>query len=101
MTRRIDDPDELHKIIERLTNENAQWRSKVEAAENIIRRRAPSASGLSLKAAVKTVLDERDKNLDRIEFYREEMQKILRLLLADKADDAKRELNLFLFNNKK
>lgn len=95
------DPVEFNKIIERLMNENTQWRSKVEVAENIIRLRAPTASGLSLVASVKTILDERDHNLDRVQIYRDEMKKILRLLLTKNIDDIKKELNLFLFNNKK
>lgn len=97
----IKDPDKLNEIIERLSSENSQNRKCIETAEAIIRRRAPSADGLSLAGAVETILNERDQNLDRINYYREELKKILTMLLAGKHEDAKKEVNIFLFKNKK
>jgi hypothetical protein len=101
VAHRNNDDNDLNKALLRLQEENARWRTKVEAAELEIRRRAPNATGLSLKGSLKIILDDRDKHFDRIEFYREELKRILSLLLEEKIDQAKKELNMFLFKNKR
>lgn len=94
-----DTKDKLDAAIHRLMNENAQLRRKMEEAEIVIRRRAPNADGLSPAAAVNTILDDRDEARGRTLVFREEMKKILLMLLEDRTDEAKKQLNLFLFNN--
>lgn len=91
----------LKEVLLRLQNENAQWRKKVELVEIILRRRAPQVSGLSLKGAVETILSNRDESLNQIGFYREELSLILKMLLSDKFEEAKKELNVFLYKNPK
>lgn len=101
-SKKIDEETEsLQKSLERLMQENASWRVQVEEAMAIIRQRAPNADGLSLKSGIKTILDDRDSSLSRIDFYRDFLKKILKLLIENRSDDAKKELNVFLFNNKK
>lgn len=101
-SKKIDEETEsLQKSLERLMQENASWRVQVEEAMAIIRQRAPNADGLSLKSGIKTILDDRDSSLSRIDFYQDFLKKILKLLIENRSDDAKKELNVFLFNNKK
>jgi len=88
----------LEETIARLTNENKKWREQFEEVYVEFRRRAPSSDGLSLLGAVKTIIDERDKNLNRIENLKTHMSKILKLLIDNRFVEAKRELNIFLFN---
>lgn len=93
--------ESLQKSLERLMQENASWRIQVEEALALMRQRAPNADGLTLKSGIKTILDDRDSNLSRIDFYRDFLKKILKLLIDNRGEDAKKELNVFLFNNKK
>lgn len=80
-------------------HENARLRQKIEEAEVIIRRRAPSADGLSFAAAVKTILNDRDKAQTRVQFFREELKKVFQILANGDVKDALKEINQFLFNN--
>lgn len=89
----------LNEVIQRLISENAQTRQKVEEVEALIRRRATNADGLSLAAAVKTILDDRDAAGTRITIFRAELKKALTLLLADNAKEAVKAINHFLFHN--
>lgn len=92
--------DKLNDAIQRLMNENAQTRRKVEEVEVIIRRRAPNADGLTLAAAIKTILDDRDAAFDRIAVYRKELKNAMQLILSGKVKEATQQINLFLFNNR-
>lgn len=99
------DVDQLNEALARLTDENAKWRKKFEATSSILRRRSPNAAGLSLEAAVKTILDDRDAANDRVQFFREEIRGILQYLLnseeedSRKANELRKRINQFLFNN--
>lgn len=96
-----DETKSLQESLDRLMQENANWRTQVEEAMSLIRQRAPNADGLTLKSGIKTILDDRDSNLSRIDFYRDFLKKILKLLIENRSDEAKREINVFLFNIKK
>lgn len=93
--------DELKLALGRLMEENSRWRKLVDEVQVIIRQRSSKADGLTLPGGIKTILDERDKALDRNQFWRTELKKILSLLLEDKISDAKKELNTFLYKNPK
>lgn len=94
-----DEESKLNEAIIRLMNENAAHREIIEQAEAVIRKRAPNASGLSLKAAVQTILDDRDKNLNSVHGLRDELKKVLKMLLNNSTEEAKKYLNHFLFKN--
>ena len=79
--------------------ENAQLRRKIEKVQVIIRQRSPNADGLKLEASLKTILNDRDAAQNRIGFYRNQMKKILKILLDGNLDEAKKEINHFLFHN--
>lgn len=91
----------LQEALLRLQEENAKWREKSEEAQVIIRQRAPNADGLSLKGALTIILNDRDESLDRIQFFRDELSRVLSLLLDDKEEEAKNELNQFLYKNRR
>jgi hypothetical protein len=97
---KTDNIELLQSALQRLREENAKWREEMEEVANIIRLRAPSSDGLTIKGAVKSILDERDKNLSRVDFYRSKMKSLMKLLIDGRFDEAKKELNIFLFNNK-
>jgi len=82
-------------------NENARTRCKIEEAEVVIRCRAPNADGLSLASSIKTILNERDAAGERITVYRQELKKAMQLILSGEIKEASRQLNLFLFNNRR
>jgi hypothetical protein len=94
-----DERGALNRAIARLTEENARYRRKIEEAEVIIRRRSPNADGLTLKGAIKTILDDRDGYSDRIRTLRMEFKKALDLLKVDNFIEAKKLISLFLFSN--
>jgi len=99
------DVEELNEALIRLLNENAAWRKKFEMTSAILSRRAPNAAGLSIEASVKTIIDERDASADRVQFFREELRNILQYLISSEDEDSKKanelrkRINLFLFNN--
>lgn len=89
----------LNQVIDRLIAENARTRQKIEEIEIILRRRATNVAGLKLASAIKNILDDRDKTEDRIQFFREELRKILGMLGDGQAGDAARQITHFLFKN--
>lgn len=97
--------DKLNEALLRLTSENAAWRRKIEESEAVLRRRAPEASGLTMKASIITILDERDAARDRVQDFRNELKAILQMMINMDDDDTKmvneirKKINLFLFNN--
>jgi|SRR5690606_35944080 len=99
------DVDKLNEALVRLAQENAAWRTKVDEAFTVIRQRASNADGLTLEAAIKTILNERDNAQDRVQFFREELRAILQYLISSEDNDSKKtneirkRINLFLFNN--
>ncbi len=93
--------EELSEAIARLTQENARLRITIEEIQIEIRRRAPSADGLTLKGAITVILNERDKTQDRIQVFRDELKKTLSLLLNGQVSEAKQQINIFLFTNSK
>jgi len=97
--RSKDTVDKLNEALNRLMLENAQLRRKIEKAQVIIRQRSPNADGLKLEASLKTILNDRDAAQNRIGFYRNQMKKILKILLDGNLDEAKKEINHFLFHN--
>lgn len=99
MSKSKDTIETLNEALNRLMLENGKLRRKVEEAQAVIRRRAPSADGLPLASALKTILDERDKTAKRIDFYRNQLKKVLKILLAGDVNEARKEINHFLFHN--
>jgi hypothetical protein len=97
----VNKEQELNEAIKRLTQENANLRLLIEDTQIEIRRRAPSADGLTIKGSIVAVLNERDKAESRIQIFRDELKKVLTLLLNNRIVDAKQQLNLFLFTNPK
>lgn len=94
-----DTVEKLNEALNRLMLENAQLRQKIEESEVLIRRRAPNADGLSLVGALKTILNDRDEATKRIDFYRNQLKKVMKILVSGDIEEAKREINHFLFHN--
>lgn len=88
------------EALTRLMIENGNLRRKNEELGVIIRRRSPNADGLPLVSALKTILDDRDRAAGRIQFFRNELKKVMKLLLAGNGKDALKEINHFLFHNR-
>ncbi len=93
--------ERLNEALARLMTENAGLRRKIEAAEVIIRRRAPNADGLSFSAAMKTILDDRDAASSRVQFFRDQLKKMLKMLAQGQVKEVMKEINHFLFHNQR
>lgn len=79
--------------------ENSQARCSIEEIKNTIRRRAPNADGLTVPAAINTIIGDRDMARDRIEIFRDELKKVLSLLASGRDKEALAEINHFLYRN--
>ena len=66
----------------------------------VVRRRAPDAVGLTQKGTVTTILNERDAFREKLSDNKVKLKKILALLLNGQEQEAKKALNMFLFDAK-
>lgn len=97
--------DKSSEALVRLMQENAAWRTKIDEMFRLVRNRAPGADGMTLEAAITTILNERDAAEDRVQFFRNELRSVLQYLLnsedgdSKKTNELRKQINLFLFKN--